>query len=66
MDVTSFTQMISTVGFPIACCIAIFWYMTKESENHKVEVNGLKDALNANTVVLTELKQMIADMRGEE
>lgn len=66
MDVTSFTQMISTVGFPIACCIAIFWYMNKESENHKVEVNGLKDALNANTVVLTELKQMIADMRGEE
>ncbi len=25
MDVTTFTQMIGTVGFPIAACCVMFW-----------------------------------------
>lgn len=66
MDINAFTQIVSTVGFPIAACFAMFWYMTKQTETHKIEVDGLKDALNANTIVLTELKQLISDMRGEE
>ena len=46
---------ISTVGFPIVMCILIFYYMEKESESHKQEVDGLKE-------VLTDLKISIVKL----
>ena len=51
-------QFINQCGFPIACCGIMFWYMNKERESHETEMNSLKDALNANTQVLTELKTL--------
>lgn len=53
------TQLISTLGFPIAMCLIMFKYMQDESENHKKEVDALKDSLKENTVVLADLKSMI-------
>lgn len=32
MDVTAFTQIISTVGFPIAACCVMFWQNNKLQE----------------------------------
>lgn len=32
MDVTTFTQIISTVGFPIAACCVMFWQNNKLQE----------------------------------
>ena len=55
MDVSSIVQIIGSLGFPIAACIAVFWYLMKESENHKAEVNKLSDALQNNTIALTKL-----------
>lgn len=49
---------ISTVGFPIVMCILIFYYMEKESESHKQEVDGLKE-------VLTDLKISITQLTDE-
>ena len=46
---------ISTVGFPIVMCILIFYYMEKESESHRQEVDGLKE-------VLTDLKISIVKL----
>lgn len=60
MDVNAVTTLISSVGFPIAACCAIFWYMNKERESHKTEMDSMKEALNANTQVLTELKALIS------
>lgn len=62
MDYTIIAQLISSVGFPIVCCVVMFSYMQKESENHKAEVDSLKDALKENTVVLADLKSMIHTM----
>lgn len=53
------TQLISTLGFPIVMCLIMFKYMQEESENHKKEVDSLKDSLKENTVVLADLKSMI-------
>lgn len=64
MDVTQITTLITTVGFPIVACIYMAKYMTAESEAHAKEMNGMKDALNANTVALQELKQLISDLKG--
>jgi len=64
MDIQTFMQVISTVGFPIACCIIMFWYLQKEQESHKEEMKTVTEALNKNTVVLTELKDLISMMTG--
>ena len=55
MDVNSITQIISSVGFPIAACLICFWYVNKLTETHKEEVNKLTDALNNNTLVMQKL-----------
>ena len=52
---------ISTVGFPIAMCILIFWRMNKESEDHKQEVSTLKETIAENTTILAQLKQLLED-----
>lgn len=62
----TFTQLISTVGFPIVCSGALFWLMNKQAEEHKEEMTQLKDVISQNTVVLAELKQMIKDMTDDD
>lgn len=48
-------NVISTVGFPIAMSILLFWYLQKESENHKQETAGLKDAITKLEIAITTL-----------
>ena len=54
-------QIISTVGFPIAMCVLMFWFLNKEQDNHKNEMNELKDVIARNNEVLASLKQLIED-----
>lgn len=37
--------IIQTVGFPIACCIALFIYLIRSAKAHKEEVTELKQAI---------------------
>ena len=48
-------NIISSVGFPIAMCLLMFWYMQKETENHREETNGLKEAINKLELAITTL-----------
>ena len=48
MDVQTVSTFISTVGFPIAACVALYYQNAKMSE-----------ALHNNTVALTELSTLI-------
>lgn len=48
-------NVISTVGFPIAMSILLFWYLQKESENHKQETACLKDAITKLEIAITTL-----------
>lgn len=52
---SSILELISTVGFPIACCIAMFLQQNKISENHKNEMSEMKNAIDNNTIALTKL-----------
>lgn len=56
-----FTDLLANLGFPIACCVALFWYMTKAEERHKQEVDKLSKALDNNTSVLNQLAEIIKD-----
>lgn len=57
---------ISTVGFPIVCCLGMAWYVkyssdknrdevTKLNEEHKEEIGQVTTALNNNTLALQKL-----------
>lgn len=52
---------ISTVGFPIVMCGALFWKMDKQDKEHKEEISKSTEAINNNTVVLQKLMQMLSD-----
>lgn len=59
MDVSAITQLISNVGFPIACCIAMYITLNKQSQNHKEEMAKLAEVVNQNTIAVTELSTML-------
>lgn len=62
MDVNAITQIISSMGFPVAVCLICFWYINKQSEEHKAEIDELTKALNNNTLVM----QRLADSLKQE
>lgn len=66
MDITQLTQMISNVGFPIAMCLIVFYYMTKHDEQHKEETDNLRKTLEDNTKVLSELSNLIKTLTHGE
>lgn len=56
---------VSTLGFPIIVAAALFWYITKKDEQHRDEMNSLKESLDKNSSVLDELKGLITYLVGE-
>lgn len=65
MDINVITQFIGTLGFPIAACCCLFWYLQKESQNHKDEMQDMRKAIDANTSIITELKLLIQQIAGK-
>ena len=55
MDATAITQLIGSLGFPIVCCGALFWYMIKEKDAHKEEMEELRKSVEANTQAINNL-----------
>ena len=55
VDVNVLTQIVTTVGFPIAMCFALLWYIKSLTEVHKKETEEFTEALNKNTLVLQKL-----------
>lgn len=60
--VQAVSQLVSNVGFPIACVIAMFYMWNKERESHQEESRRFIDALNNNTNVMNDIKTMIERM----
>lgn len=50
---------ISTVGFPIVMCGALFWYMIKQNEMHQTDSREMKDAINALKIAIIQLTERI-------
>ena len=65
MDITTITQFISTLGFPIAVCLICFWYINKREEQHKEEISELAKAINNNTIVMQKLVDRLEDVSDE-
>lgn len=61
MDTNALVQIISNLGFPIAMCGALFWYINKQTELHKEEMHELKQSIDNNTLVITKLYERLAN-----
>lgn len=64
MDITVLTQLIGSLGFPIACVIAMFFFWNKEREDHKTEMKNMTEALNNNTLALIKIESIINGKQG--
>lgn len=57
---------ISTVGFPIVCTIMLGYLLLQEKDVHKQEMDELRKSIEANTLVMSELKFLINEMRTKD
>lgn len=55
MEAEVITNLISNLGFPIACVVAMFWMWNKERESHKEESDKWIEAINNNTRVMEKV-----------
>lgn len=65
MDVTMVTQLVGSLGFPIVCCGALFWYLVKEKDEHKEEMEELRKSVEANTAAINSLCQHLGGKSNE-
>lgn len=59
MDLNVVTQLIGSLGFPIVACIALFYQNSKQEDRHREEMEKLSDAVNNNTLAITQLTEKI-------
>ena len=70
MDSDFIITLVSTLGFPICCCIALGWYIKQITETYNKQLDDLRkehadeskkliEALNNNTLALQLLKEKL-------
>lgn len=64
MDVSVFIQIVGSLGFPIAACVAMFWMLNKQQDQHREEMDAIRESLNANTAALSDLRATIQVLGG--
>jgi len=74
MELSAILEAITTVGFPIAMCLIMMYYIKYVTDNNKAEIEKITNehraemleitkAVENNTVALTQLSERLA--RGE-
>lgn len=72
MNVNEILQVVSTLGFPIVCAVAMAWYVKymtdrnreeidKLNTQHQQEMKEVTTALNNNTLALQKLTDVIGN-----
>ena len=55
MDLSAITSLISSVGFPIACCIYLIYSNNKTAEKHAEEMEKMRQTVENNTKAMIKL-----------
>lgn len=61
MDISIIQTLISTVGFPIAMCLAMAWFITHNMKTMSSAVDEMKKALDNNTHIMERLLSKLED-----
>ena len=56
MDISTVTQMITSVGFPICMTLILCYYIKYQTDVHKEETKELTNAINSLREVIAEIK----------
>lgn len=56
MDISTVTQMISSVGFPICMTLMLCYYIKYQTDVHKEETKELTNAINSLREMISEIK----------
>lgn len=70
MNIGELSQLISSIGFPIAMCVLMCYYIKYTQDNYRTDINNLNEkhkeetssliqAINNNTVVIKELSERL-------
>ena len=52
MDINAITQIIASLGFPIAACVAMFWQNTKLEKQHQEEMSSINKVIGDMQIAL--------------
>jgi Ca2+/Na+ antiporter len=58
-------NVISTVGFPIACCVYLFYSNDKQQKKHEEEIDKLRETNENNTEEMVEIKTLMGVKKNE-
>lgn len=59
MTIETIINLISSVGFPIVACVALFVMNNKQTERHNEEMSKITESLNNNTNAITRLSEKL-------
>ena len=59
MDVGAVSNLIGSLGFPIAACIYMAYVNAKQTEAHKEEMSKMTEAVNELKIAITSLVDKI-------
>lgn len=65
MDNATISSLITSVGFPIAMCVALFWYMIKQNELHAEETKNITNVINELKLAITELRDELRSFKDD-
>ena len=54
-NLSAVVELINGVGFPIAVCIALFWFNRETIKEQQILLNELKDIIRDNSEVMKDL-----------
>lgn len=59
IDISAVAQLVSTIGFPIAMCIYLLFYIKSLDEKYCEQLNNMSKAIENNTLAITKLMSII-------
>lgn len=63
MDANTLFTLLGSYCFPIVMCLYLTWFLNDEKKSHKAETESLRETLEENTKILTELKTLFEEVR---
>lgn len=59
MNMNEIVNTIGSLGFPIVCCGALFWFIWKMLEKHDAESKEFAEAINRNSLVIERMTALL-------
>lgn len=59
-------NLISSCGFPIACCVFMLWQNSKQDDYFRSQQEELRKSIDNNTKTISELCLLIKEMKDDD